>query len=154
MATLYEINDAIASCIDPETGEIIDIELWESTQLERETKLESIVCWIKNLLSDAIAYEAEEKAFAERKKQAKIKAESLKSLLSNVLGGQKFSTTRCAVSFRTSKSVEVDEDVLPKEWCNEKITYSADKARIKAAIEAGQTIEGAKILEKLNIQIK
>lgn len=154
MATLYEINEAIASCIDPETGEIIDIGLWESAQLQRETKLENIACWIKNLLSDAEAYKAEKEILAEREKRARLKAEGLKILLSDILDGQKLSTPKCAVTFRRSRSVEVDEATLSKEWCNEKITCIPDKMRIKSAIEAGRIVEGARLIEKLNIQIK
>ena len=54
-----------------------------------------------------------------------------------------------------SDSVEVsDLKLLPAEWLRVKTTYEADKTAIKAAIKAGQEVEGCKLVEKLNAQIK
>ena len=35
MANLYDINSEILSCIDAETGEIIDVERLQALQMER-----------------------------------------------------------------------------------------------------------------------
>lgn len=154
MANLYEINEAILNCVDIETGEIIDAECLEALEMERTAKIENIVLWVKNLLAEAAAYKAEKEAFAEREKQAAAKAERLKMYLTAALGGERFTTEKCAVSFRKSKSVEVDETQLPKEWCTEKITYTPNKIAIKKAIGAGEKVPGARLMEWLNIQIK
>ena len=66
MATLYEIDAGILSCIDVETGEVLDPEKLEALQMEREEKIESVALWYKNLCSDAEAYKAEKQAFASR----------------------------------------------------------------------------------------
>ena len=154
MATLYEINNLLMECIDLETGEIIDIEKWENACIAREQKLENIALWIKNLESDAVAYANEKQTFAAREKQALAKAESLKKLLSNVLQGTKFETAKCSVMFRKSTAVEVNEDTLPMEWYTEKRTLVPDKTLIKNALKAGQQINGARLVEHNNIQIK
>lgn len=158
MASLYEIDQQILSCCDPETGEIVDPEMLDALLMERDTKIESVACWIKNLESDALAYKAEKEAFAEREAQAKKKSESLKRWLAIALDGKKFNTTKCAVSFRKSESVELEEafDVatLPAEYRNEKITYTANKTAIKAAIKDGQEISGCKLIEKMNASVK
>ena len=68
---------------------------------------------------------------------------------------RKFETPKNAISFR--KSLEVvpyDETLIPKEFMREKITYEPDKKAIKEAIQDGEIIEGARLEEKLNIQIK
>ena len=58
-----------------------------------------------------------EKAFADRKAAAKRKIDSLKHYLTDALGGQNFSSDRCAVSFRRSKAVCVlDEAAVPAEY--------------------------------------
>lgn len=153
MAALYEINSEILSCIDTETGEISDIEKWEKACGDREKKLENIALWIKNLESDAIAFEKEEKAFRERKIHAENKAASLKILLSNELQGEKFSTEKCAVSFRKSVSVETDS-TLSIEWCKRQEIFTPDKQLLRDRLKSGQHIIGAKLVEKQNIQIR
>lgn len=155
MASLYEIDQAILATIDEETGEILDAAMLDALQMERNSKIENVACWIKNLTADALAYKAEKEAFAEREKKAMKKAEELKAWISMALGGQKFSTWRCAVSFRKSEAVEImDEALLPPELKTEKITYSPNKTAIKDAIKAGQEIPGAQLVERLNASIK
>ena len=155
MSSLYEINEAIMNTIDLETGEIIDFDKFEALQMERNEKLENIALWVKNLLSEAEALKAEEKAFAERRKAAENKAESLKRYLDSALNGQKFNTTRVSISYRKSTSVEVDESKLPAKWMREiPATHVVDRAEITKALKAGEKIDGAVLVENNNIQIK
>lgn len=155
MASLYEIDKSIMECLDFETGEILDAERLNALQMERQEKVESVALWIKNLSADAIAYKAEKDAFAEREKAALKKIESLKNWLSWALEGQKFSTWRCAVTFRKSEAVEIeDEALIPQEMKTEKITYSPNKTAIKEAIKAGEEIPGCKLVERMNPTIK
>ena len=102
---LYEINSQILDCIDPETGEVMDIDRLEKLNMAKAEKVDNIACWVKNLEADVAAFEAQEKAFADRKAAAKRKIDSLKHYLTDALGGQNFSSDRCAVSFRRSKAV-------------------------------------------------
>ena len=69
MASLYEIDAQILSCIDLETGEVVDIEKLEALQIERAQKIENIALWYKNLLSDAEQYKIEKNNFAEKELQ-------------------------------------------------------------------------------------
>ena len=151
---LYEIDEAILSCIDADTGEILDADKLNALQIEREKKLENVALWIKNLTSDAEALKAEKQAFAERQKAAENKAESLKKWLTDALAGEKFKTTRVAVSFRKTKSVQVD-DIFALD--NSFLKYAeptADKAAIKKAIEAGQEVAGATLVENVSCSVK
>lgn len=155
MASLYEIDKGILECIDQETGELIDPERLGNLQMERSQKIENIALWIKNLESDALAFKAEKEAFADREKAAKTKAEQLKNYLAGALAGQKFSTGRCAVSFRRSEQVEVlDVDKIPLEYLVETITVKPDKTTIKALLKEGREISGCRLVENLNTQIK
>ena len=115
MANLYEISQEMLACIDAETGEIIDVEKLSTLAMERDTKIENIALWIKNLTADMEAYKREKDAFAEREKAAKNKAESLKRYLTEFLNGEKYSTERVAISFRNSKTVAIAENAkLPE----------------------------------------
>ena len=155
MANLYEIDQGILACIDFETGEVIDPERLESLQMERDQKIENVACWIKNLLSDAEAIEAEKEALAKRQVAALAKAEQLKEWLGKALEGQKFSTARCAVSFRRSETVEVaDVSLLPDDLLRVKTTVEPNKTAIKALLKDGQEVVGCCLVESLNTQIK
>ena len=65
--TLYNINSQIdqilsSAEVDETTGEVLfDTTLLESLQIARETKLENIACYVKNLNSDIEALKTEEK---------------------------------------------------------------------------------------------
>ena len=154
MASLYEIDQGILECIDMETGEVIDSERLENLQMERSRKIENVACWVKNLLSDAEAIKAEKDALADREAKCRKKAEDLKKWLSDALGGQKFSTAKCAVSFRRSEIVECEDfTLLPADLVRTKTTFEPNKTAIKALLKDGQEVVGCRLVEKQNVQI-
>lgn len=155
MANLYEIDQGILECIDLETGEVIDPDRLENLQMERNQKIENVVLWIKNLESDALAIKAEKEALAKRQVAALAKAEQLKEWLGKALEGQKFSTARCAVSFRKSTKLEVlDADCIPKEFMVETVSVKPDANTIKMLLKAGKEVSGCRLVENQNVQIK
>lgn len=155
MSSLYEIDRSILECIDAETGELIDPERLEALNMERSQKIENIALWIKNLQSDALAYKAEKEAFEQREKAALKKVEQLKKYLGEALGGQAFNTNKCAISFRKSTSVEIEENAkIPKKYLAKKIEYKPDKTLIGQALKSGLRIAGCVMKTKQNIQIK
>lgn len=161
--TLYEVDAGIQellSEVDPETGELItDYEALDALLMERETKIENIVLFIKNLSSDVRELKAEETALAERRKKAEKKAERLREYVSHALGGERFQTPRCCVSFRKSTALELGEGFT--EWAKEHadtlLRYKEpepDKAAIKAALAGGTEIPGAKLVQNTTMTIK
>lgn len=155
MASLYEIDQAILECLDSETGEIIDPERLDNLFMERNQKIENVALWIKNLESDALAFKAEKDAFAYREKVASAKAERLKVWLAQALEGEKFSTSKCAVSFRRSTKLEVlDADCIPKELMVETVSVKPDANAIKALLKEGLEVSGCRLVENLNTQIR
>ena len=158
MANLYDIDakimECMANCIDPDTGEITNSEQLEALQMERQTKLENVALYIKNLKADAAIYKAEKQAFAERQAAAEKRAESLSEWLRKALDGQKFKTEKTEVNFRKTQKVEIldiwdlNEDLLK---------YSdptPDKAAIKRAIKSGEEVKGAKLVDDISMTIK
>lgn len=158
MANLYEIDkkiiECMTNCIDPDTGEITNSEQLEALQMERQTKLENVALYIKNLEADAATYKAEKQAFEKRQAAAEKEAESLSKWLKNALDGQRFKTDKTEVSFRKTQRVEViDIWDLNEDF----VKYSdptPDKAAIKRAIKAGEEVKGAKLIDDISMTVK
>lgn len=157
--TLYEIDQNIMALID-EDGEITNPEAFDELQITRSEKLEGIACWIKNLKSDAAAIKAEEDVLAERRRTIENKIKSLSEFLSNTLAGQKFSTPRVSVSYRTSKALEIADNDTFVAWASMfnpsllRIKRDPDKKAITDAINGGMDVPGAQIVERKSMQVK
>ena len=152
---LYQINSEILGCVDAETGEIFDVEKFEELSLERDAKVENVCLWIKNLKAEAEALKAEKDAFAARQKSAEKKMESLKRYISGYLECTPFASAKVKVSFIKSESLEIDDDtIIPDEYLKPK-EPDVDKIALKSALKSGIIhIDGVRIVEKKNIQIK
>lgn len=161
MPRLYEIEQAILDCIDMETGEIIDLEKLNDLQMEREAKIDGILCWIKDLNAEAAAIREEEKALAERRHRAEKKAKDLTWFISQKLDGKKFETARNSVSWRRSSAVVFTDEAQALSWCMEHadnaIKYKApelDKVALRDLLKAGVKVDGTVLEERTSIQIK
>ena len=171
MSSLYEIDNAVLSAInavyskvDPETGEVLDASAIEdlkeldALKIDRKQKIENIACYIKNLEAEAEAIAAEVKKQNDRAKRKKTRAESLRKYVANSMikaGETSIETARAALSFRNSKAVDIpDESVISHKLCKKTITYKPDKKAIREAIENGQRVRGAALVERQNLQIK
>lgn len=160
--SLYEIDRQIMALVDPETGEIMDGASFDQLKMAREDKLEGIACFIKNTVAEAAAIKAEEAALAARRKVLENRATRLKTYLQEALGGEKFQTARCSVTFRSSTGVEIiDEDVLlrylERNGLEDCIKYKAPeigKAEVGKLLKEGRDVPGAILAERQNIQIK
>lgn len=158
---LYEIDSnlqaAFEAAFDPETGEILDekmAEEFDQLQIDRDTKIENICLFIKNLKSDAAALKAEKESFAARQKATEKRAESLCRYLDGYLNGQKFKTARASVSYRKSEAVDVTDMAKVPEIYLSYGEPTANKSEIKAAIKRGEEVPGAELVEKSNMIIK
>jgi seryl-tRNA synthetase len=170
MGALYKIDNEILAmlengftlnCCDLETGEIDEqkaAEYLEQLHIERNAKIENIALYIKNLDADAEKIKEEEKNLKARRESKEKKAERLREYLKSSMltfGEPKFETARVALSFRTSKSVVIDDmEKLDKKYIQEKVSYTADKTAIKKAIASGEVIEGARLEENYNLQVR
>lgn len=162
MAKLYEIDkqieEAFEKAIDPETGEMNDEEAlkeYEELNLIREAKIEGIALWIKNMKSDAEAIKAEKLALADRQKSLENKVERVTAFLERELAGEKFQTSKVAICYRKSTSVEVDEnavDYLSTDYI--KVKKEPDKVEIKNFLKNGGQLPGCRLVEKNNMAIK
>lgn len=152
--TLYEINKEILTCIDMDTGEILDEEKLHNLQMDRHEKRRGYVFTIMNLSAAAKAYREQEERFKHRRERTEKTVKRLLDLLKDDLGGEEMHEPEFTVSYRASQAVEITNiNKVPAKF----ITFpepKADKNAIKAALKAGETINGAVLMNKRNMVIK
>ena len=156
--TLYEITDKYLKVldnleIDEETGEILNAEELDELSGAFEEKSEAVACYIKN--SEVFIGDLN---LAKRRKQTEKRIDYLKNVLTACLdaaGRDKVETTKVRVSFRKSVAVSIDDEkALPADFVVETVTTKPDKTAIKEAIQSGQEVSGASLVENRNLQIK
>ena len=157
--SIYEIDDAITSLVDMETGEIDDEKRYDELQMERTQKIENIGCYYKNLTAEAKAMKEEEANLAQRRKAVENKAERIKALLVYALKGEKFESPKVRCGYRKAKSVQVDDSFVAwaREHADDLLTFkepTPDRKAIKAALEDGREIEHAEIVTNESLQVK
>ena len=157
--SIYEIDDAILSLVDMDTGEIEDEKRYDELQMERSQKIENIGLYYKNLVAEAKAIKDEEGALAQRRKAVENKAERIKGLLTYALKGDKFESAKLRCSYRKSSSIKVDDGFVSwaEEHADDLLSYSEPKpklAAIKEAIADGREVEHAEIVTTENMQVK
>lgn len=154
-----EIEKALSSLtINEETGEVTGYDAVEKVETDFDDKLESMVCFYKDLLAEIDAFKAEEKNLKARRESLEKRAVSLKTYIAACMVDaekEKFSSPKCKVSFRASQETIIDDiDLIPEAYQKTKTTISADKTMISKAIAEGLEIPGAHVVNKQNIQIK
>lgn len=141
-------------------GDVTDFPLvsdLESLQIERNRKILSMACLVKDIEAEAEALDKEASALKERARIKANAASRIKGVIAAFMEpGEKLADNRAAISWRTSKSVQVDCEpiALPTLYRREKLVIEADKTQIKAALEKGEEIPSCSLVTKQNLQIK
>ena len=164
---LYEINMAIEDCIiyDEATGEVLGIDEARLAQLEgeREAKIEAIALYIKDDEATAAAIRDEERKLAARRQRLERKAESLSRYLSAALDGEKFSTARCEIKWRTVNALDIADETALSRWLatqDDEETYlrykepEINKTALRDALKHGIEIPGCQIVQRKSMSIK
>lgn len=158
---LYEIDQQLESLVDPETGELLDFEVFERLQMERVRKIEGMALWYKDMAAEAAAIKEEAEKLNTRRKRLESQAERLKAYIGLILNGEKFSTPRCSVSFRKSEALEVsDPDALIR-WAEQSghvdcIRYRPPeiaKQKVTELLKGGKQVPFVHINQKKNVRI-
>lgn len=149
---LWNINSRIEECIDNETGEILEEELLNELEQDKENLIEDTALVYKNLNAELEALTNEIKNMQERKKSVENKIDTIKRILKESLKGQKIKTARVQITYRKTQAVNIlNLDKIPSEFI--KIKKEADKTAIKKALKAGE-VEGAEVIQNTSIIIK
>jgi hypothetical protein len=164
--SIYEISknaQEIIWALEETEGELNpDIEsALRINQNELQDKAINYSYAIKTVSNDVDAISEEIKRLQALKKAKENVVQKLKDTVVNAMqiyGIEKVETPTLKLSIRRSEAVIID-DIFTKVnpegyYMTEKITYTPDKTMIKEAIKRGQNIEGARIIETYNLQIK
>lgn len=160
--TIYDIDQRILELVDPETGELLDFDAFNELKMERDRKIESMALWVKELAATASAIKAEVDTLIDRKKAVERRCESLKRYLAEILQGEKFITPRCAVSFRRSTSVQVDDQEQLVRWLEQNgyddcVKYKEpeiSKTEVGKLIKSGMPVPFAHLENKQSVGVK
>lgn len=151
-AELYEVYNEIENNggeMTPELEAALEI-----TEAERQIKGEGYVHVIKQLRSQSEMIKNEAKRLYDLAKKYENSAGVLSDkLLDSVVAHGQIKTAFVTISSRKSKSVSItDESLLGAEFM--RIKTEPNKTAIKEAIEAGQEVQGALIVENYSLNIK
>lgn len=163
--TLYNITNKFVDLMNKaEEGELTEKEyneIGEEIALELQKKSASIIGYIRNTELLIEAMKSEEKRISDTRKKGEAKLDKFKQYVKEnmeKLGLDKIPTELGSLSIaKNPMSVEVeDENEIPKEFKNEKITISIDKIAIKNHFkETGEIVPGTRIIDdKTSLRIK
>ena len=161
--TLYSITsemEKIMSMIEDANGEITP-ELEQALAINEEQfvqKAEDYGHAILNLKAMAAAAKAEKDRLANLQKFYENTQKRLEGALSQamqVFGQDKVENATMRLSLRHTTATEVDDiTLLPSEFKTTKMEEVADKTAIKKAIQSGEAVPGAHLVENVSLQIK
>lgn len=151
-AELYEVYNEIENNGGEITQELEAV--LKISEAERLTKGEGYVYVIKQLKSQTELLKAEAKRLLEIAKQYENSADKLADrLLESVIAHGQIKTAFVTISSRKSKSVSItDENAIPSEFM--RIKTEPNKTAIKEALESGQEVQGALIVENYSLNIR
>lgn len=161
--TLYGITaelNAILAQLEELGGEITP-ELEQALAINEEqfvAKAEDYGHAILNLKAMATAAKAEKDRLAALQKFYENAQKRLTDALSTamqVFGQDKVENATMRLSLRHATATEVDDlDQVPQEYKTTKVEVVADKTAIKKAIQSGEAVPGAHLVENVSLQIK
>lgn len=158
---LYEIDKNISDLWEKilrQDGELTeeDAKLLESLSLARDTKLKGYGVLIRESVSWLASINLELARLSKLKKQTESKIDWLTNRLSTYMQENnilEYKSIEVNITFRPSTSLEIEDGCkLDSKWLRTKT--EPDKQAIKDFISNGGVVEGCKIVEKQNIQIK
>ena len=161
--TLYGITadlNAILNQLEELGGEITP-EIEQALAINEENfaaKSEDYGHAILNLKGMAAAAKAEKERLAALQKFYENTYNRLDNALKTAMvatGHDKVETPTMRLSLRRTTATEVDDlDAVPAEFKTTKVELVADKAAIKKAIQQGEDVPGAHLVENVSLQIK
>ena len=178
--TLFEIEQSMYNLlnygIDDETGEVIQSEeefnkLYDSIQLDINTKLDNTNCLCKILNGEIDVIDKEIERLQKEKKKRERTIEFLSKRVDYFIRKQfidengnldgdklnkfKLDLPHSKISYRKSESLNIiDEKMIPKDYYKEKVEWSIDKRKIKDAIKNNINVSGCELKTNYNIKVE
>lgn len=163
--SLYQIANEYQAMVERLMDSEIDAQTIadtiEGASGELELKATNVAMFIRNLEASAEQIKLAEKTMAERRKQLETKADSVRQYLFDNMkrvGVTKIESPYFALTIKKNPPSVIIDDALsiPTEYkiFSPPPPPTPDKAAIKAALQAGETIEGAHIEQNERLEIK
>lgn len=162
LQTIFQIDKALEELFLslPEDGTMTDeqVEQYESLSLAKATKHQNTLEYYRRLELDEEMIDSELNRLKALKTSLNAKKESIMHLIGFCMDKMDVSELNFgsikAVKKLNPPKVVLDETVqLPGEYTRQKIVIEPDKSKIKEALKAGQTIEGAHLEQDTRITI-
>jgi hypothetical protein len=163
--TLYNLSanylQALDFLTDPETdlpAEVVKDTL-EGLAGELEDKAINVAKFLRNMEAMAEAIKAAEADMAKRRKALESRAQWLKDYLKGNMEHSGITKIECPY-FKLSVQSNppavniLDETVIPTEFKEQVVSWKIDKTAIKKAIQAGQSVAGASLVNGTRLVIK
>ena len=178
--TLFEIEQSMYNLlnygVDDETGEVVQSEeefnkLYDSIQLDINTKLDNTNCLVKVLNGEIDVIDKEIERLTKEKQRRQNTIEFLSKRVDYFIKKQftdengnlngdglkafKLALPHSKISYRKSESVNIiDEKMIPRDYYKEKFEYSIDKRKIKEAIKNNIKVDGCELNTNYNIKVE
>ena len=140
-------------------GEIPEVAIQELVEAQTTSivKLKGLCGFMKHLEHGISLCKQEEERIAKMRKVAANRLESVKGYLLPYLvaKGKPVDVGTFKLSTRKSTRVEISEPFLIREYCRViPESLAPDKAKIKEALQRGEQVQGAAIVEGRSVQLK
>lgn len=153
----FQIRQALESVeVDEDSGEILGAEVLETLGEEAQKKILSTLAFVRELDSDRKALAEQISNLQKRKRACEKKIEFLKNMC--LAGMQAMSLKRLrdsqiTGSIRTTEKTEIDDlDKLPAAFV--RTIREPNKTALKEALQAGEAIEGARLVKSESLSIR
>ena len=158
--SMYKIQDDyidILSQVEEGEGELTP-ELEEALKINEEEKEAKALAYIQRIEEEGVFIDRVKKEInrlKEIQKRSQNLVDRLKgNLVDSVTLFGEYNTGFYSVNTRTSKSVNIlEEGNVPEAYKTKTETIKVDKTAIKKAIESGESVDGAEIVESKNVSI-
>ena len=119
-----------------------------------ENRLLNLARWVKEMQAESDAVKEQARKLSERARITADRADCIKTYIaSRVPIGEPLKDSDTVISWRKStQCVITNEAMITDDWF--KVTRTPRIADIKKAIQSGDVIDGAELVEKQNLQIK
>jgi hypothetical protein len=163
--SLYQLSgtylQALDFLTDPEMDLPVEVinDTLDSLTCELEDKAINVAKFLKNMEATAEAIKNAEVEMAKRRKALENRVQWFKSYLKNNMEYSGITKIECpyfklAIQKNPASVDAFNEDAIPLEFKEQVITWKIDKTAIKNAINAGQIVPGAKLVNGTRLAIR
>lgn len=142
--------------VDPETGEVTGIEELDAAQADFEEKAAAVAIAIRLASAYATGMKEYKLDLEKRQRAAENKISRLKKYLADNMeeaGIKRIDRIEARITLKHTKAVDVvDETMIPDKY--KKIKKEVAKDLIRHAIDAGEDVAGAVLIERSGVIIK